>query len=76
MIRHARLLLIAPLAFVASCVTGISEDMLDAGWCRRMEAAKADTDDKGRRNLSLAMIKHDCERKLRDAEKKAAHRAP
>ncbi|OOG63601.1 hypothetical protein B0E45_29275 [Sinorhizobium sp. A49] len=76
MIRLTRLLLIAPLALIASCVTGISEDMLDAGWCRRMEAAKADADDKGRRNLTLAMAKHDCGRKLREADRKAAQRTP
>lgn len=55
------------LLVLASCMPRIPEHVLDADWCRRMEAAKADTDPRGRRNLAAAMQKHNCEAKLAEA---------
>ena len=55
------------LLLLASCMPHIPEHVLDADWCRRMEAAKAEADAPGRRNLTLAMKKHHCEAKLAGA---------
>lgn len=52
------------LLALSSCMPRIPEAVLDAGWCRDMEAAKANADERGRRNLTLAMKKHDCAAKL------------
>ncbi|WPE20184.1 hypothetical protein [Shinella zoogloeoides] len=59
-----RFLVLCPLLLLASCMPHIPEHVLDAEWCRNMEAAKADADERGRRNLSTAMKKHHCEAKL------------
>ena len=40
------------------------DHVLDADWCRRMDAAKADADLRGRRNLETAMMRHHCKEKL------------
>ncbi len=56
------------LLLLASCMPHIPEHVLDADWCRRMEAAKMEADAPGRRNLTLAMKKHDCEAKLAAAK--------
>ena len=45
-----RFLLLCALLALSSCIPRIPEDVLDAGWCRDMEAAKADAimDDENR----------------------------
>lgn len=66
-----RLLALSSLLFLASCMPRIPEHVLDAEWCRSMEAAKADADERGRHNLSHAMKTHRCEAKLAAAAGRA-----
>ncbi|WP_337183001.1 hypothetical protein [Shinella sp.] len=66
-----RVLALCSLLILASCTPRIPEHVLDAEWCRSMEAAKADADERGRRNLSLAMKEHRCEAKLAAAAGRA-----
>ena len=63
-----RILALCCLLIMSSCMPRIPEQVLDADWCRDMEAAKAGADARGRRNLTAAMKKHDCAAKLAAAE--------
>jgi hypothetical protein len=55
------------LLMLASCMPRIPDHVLDADWCRSMEAAKAEADGRGRRNLEAAMTRHHCKEKLAEA---------
>ena len=59
-----RAVLLCSLLLLSSCIPHIPEEVLDAGWCRDMAAAKAKATGKGRENLAAAMIRHDCAAKL------------
>ncbi len=59
-----RVVVLCLLLVLSSCMPKIPESVLDADWCRNMEAARADADARGRRNLAAAMQKHDCAAKL------------
>ena len=59
-----RILALCSLLVLASCMPRIPDHVLDADWCRRMDAAKADADLRGRRNLETAMMRHHCKEKL------------
>lgn len=57
----------AAILSLASCISRIPEEVLDADWCRQMETARKSTEGAGRRNLETAMKKHHCAEKLAEA---------
>ena len=63
-----RVVALCLLLVLASCMPRIPDSVLDADWCRSMEAAKADADARGQRNLTAAMKKHNCAAKLAAAK--------
>ena len=62
-----RVLALCSLLMLASCMPRIPDHVLDADWCRNMEAAKVEADGRGRRNLETAMTRHHCKEKLAEA---------
>ncbi|MBK5568683.1 hypothetical protein AB4Z34_31515 [Ensifer sp. 2YAB10] len=67
-----RVVLLCSLLLLSSCIPHIPEEVLDAGWCRDMAAAKARATGKERENLAAAMIRHHCAAKLAAAHQPAA----
>ncbi len=65
---------LAVLALLA--LTGcIPEHVLDADWCRSMQAASVSADQRGKSNLSRAMTLHHCDAKLaHDEARRGEHR--
>ncbi|WP_077960784.1 hypothetical protein [Ensifer adhaerens] len=55
-----RVVFLSFLLLLSSCIPHIPEDVLDAGWCGEMAAAKVTATGKERANLAAAMIRHGC----------------
>lgn len=61
---------------LASCISHIPEEVLDADWCRQIDAARLSAEGTGRRNLETAMKKHHCAEKLAEAAAREGSNLP